>query len=877
VTRHRIAAATVLAVLLSAAAPRPLPAQERGAAALAQAVDGLGVTTRVLMIGAHPDDEDTQLLAWLARGRRVETAYLSLTRGDGGQNLIGNELGEALGAIRTEELLAARRVDGATQYFTRAYDFGFSKTAEETYRHWPKDTLLGDVVRVVRAFRPHVIVAVFSGTPRDGHGHHQVSGLLAREAYDVAGDSARFARAAYGAPWTPLKFYRSQRFQPDGATLRVNVGEYDPVLGRSFAEIAGESRSQHKSQGFGALERKGPVFTHVRREAARVGPPDAASERALFDGIDTTWTRFASVREPRLRAALDSITALVAAVQASLDVRRPGRSVPALARLYAITAALCPPRDGSVTAMGCSPLAGGAAGAPTQESADLQRTAQVGVGRALEAARLAAGVSLEAEAVREVAPDGGAPVRVVVRLHNQGDDSVRLSAPQVYDGWSDPTVTAMPSRWLATGASRTDTLTLTPRGSTQPWWLRRPRSGDWFVDPPTTDEANRQGAAASVAAAFAVAGATDVTLGVAAPIVYRYADAVRGDVSRPLAVAPAVSVTLDRPLEVVAANTALRRPVAVHLRSADTAQRQVVVRLHLPRGMSADSAARTVTLAGYDAEATVSFTVTGWMAPGRDTIGVVAESGGQTFATGYRLVDYPHIRPLRIYGPAVLTFQAIDVRVPAGLTIAYVPGVSDNVAPVLRDLGLDVTVIEPAALAAADLSRFRTVVVGPRAYEAYPEVLAQRERLLDFARAGGTLVVQYQQNEVQRPGVVPYPMTVARPHDRVTIEEAPVTVVDPTAAVLTGPNPIGRADFEGWVQERSLYMPRTFDARYQAPLEMHDPGERPNEGAILVAPLGAGTYVYTSLSLFRQLPAGVPGAARLLVNLLAAGQRPVVP
>ncbi|HEX6630712.1 MAG TPA: PIG-L family deacetylase, partial [Gemmatimonadaceae bacterium] len=291
--------AVVLAAALTAssvAAPRSLDAQERGAAALAQAVDGIGQTMRVLMIGAHPDDEDTQLITWLARGQRVETAYLSLTRGDGGQNLIGNELGEALGAIRTEELLAARRVDGGEQFFTRAYDFGFSKTAEETYRHWPKDSVLGDVVRVVRLFRPHVIVAVFSGTPRDGHGHHQVSGQLAREAYDIAGDTTRFPRAAYGVPWTPLKFYRSSRSNAQGSTLGMDVGRYDPVLGRSFSEIAAESRSQHKSQGFGQLERKGPAMSYVRREASRVdAPAEASEERSIFAGIDTTWARFAGV------------------------------------------------------------------------------------------------------------------------------------------------------------------------------------------------------------------------------------------------------------------------------------------------------------------------------------------------------------------------------------------------------------------------------------------------------------------------------------------------------------------------------------------------------------------------------------------------------
>src|SRR5687767_15031007 len=293
--------------------PGPAHAQDRGASALGAALRGLGVSTRVLVIGAHPDDEDTQLIAWLSRGRHVETAYLSLTRGDGGQNLIGNELGEALGVIRTEELLAARRIDGARQYFTRAYDFGFSKSAEETFRHWPKDSLLKDVVAVVREFRPHVIVSVFSGTPRDGHGQHQAAGILAREAYELSGD----VRSGGERAWTVSKLYRSAWFNPDAGTLRIDVGEYSPLLGRSFAEIAGESRSQHKSQAFGVLQRKGPVFTHVRREATRVAAPaDPKAERSIFDGIDTSWTRFSARHGELVRRIERDIAASRAAVRA---------------------------------------------------------------------------------------------------------------------------------------------------------------------------------------------------------------------------------------------------------------------------------------------------------------------------------------------------------------------------------------------------------------------------------------------------------------------------------------------------------------------------------------------------------------------------------
>ena len=243
---------------------------------------------RVLWIAAHPDDEDTNLIAWLARGRNVETAYMSLTRGDGGQNLIGNELGEALGVIRTEELLAARRIDGAHQYFGREYDFGFSKSADETLRHWPRDSVLNDVMTVMRAFRPHIVITTFSGTPRDGHGHHQVSAIIAREAYDRAADTVRFPVSRFGRPWTPLKLYRLARFSPQDRTLAINVGEYNPYLGLSYQEIAADSRSQHKSQGEGTLRRKGVVYDYLMREDSRVTAPPAKEEQSIFAGLDTT-------------------------------------------------------------------------------------------------------------------------------------------------------------------------------------------------------------------------------------------------------------------------------------------------------------------------------------------------------------------------------------------------------------------------------------------------------------------------------------------------------------------------------------------------------------------------------------------------------------
>jgi LmbE family N-acetylglucosaminyl deacetylase len=857
----RLLRSSILALLaLGATTAR---AQERGAAAVAGTVAGLGVTTRALIVGAHPDDEDTRLITWLARGRHVETSYLSLTRGDGGQNLIGNELGESLGAVRTEELLAARRLDGGRQYFARAYDFGFSKSAEETFRHWPKDSVLGDVVRVVRATRPHVMIAIFSGTPTDGHGHHQASGILAREAFDAAADTVRFPTRGFGPAWAPQTFYRNTSYRGhEGATHRYDAGAYDPLLGQSYAELAVVSRDQHKSQGQGGAQRKGPSIVSMRREAGRGAAADGGD---LFAGVDTTWARFRDVvTQPARRAALDSLGAAFDAVRAALDVRRPAQLLAPLARAERLLDVLC----GRDAARGPSPCGDG--DAPVA-SADLETTRRITIERLHRAVQLAAGVELEATVAREHLVIGQ-PARVTVTLHNRGTRPVRVRTMQLEGLRSAPDLLAGTGGvTVAPGASETRTGTITPTDATRPWWLRAPREGDVFAigGGASTREEWRYTSAADVIAAVEVDGAWTVA---EAPVVHRSVDPVRGDLARPAVAVPAISLTFDRTIEYARAGAPLDRTVLVRLRSADSTSRTVRVRLALPAGLTADSAARTVVLPKYDAQATVAFRVRGTLRPGAHALRAVAESNGESFAQGYQLVDYPHIRPQRLYRPAELRLQAVNVALPARASIAYVPGVGDNVAPMLAQLGLPVTVLDPAAVSETDLSRFTTIVIGPRAYEASDALAAYNQRLLDWARAGGTLVVQFGTYEYLRAGILPYPITLDRPVRRVTIEEAPVAVLDPAARVLTTPNRIGPDDWTGWVQERATYVPTTWDAAFKPAIESHDPGEPENRGALLVAPLGRGTYVYVTLALFRQLPAGNPGAARLFVNLLSARQ-----
>jgi hypothetical protein len=361
------------------------------------------------------------------------------------------------------------------------------------------------------------------------------------------------------------------------------------------------------------------------------------------------------------------------------------------------------------------------------------------------------------------------------------------------------------------------------------------------------------------------------------PVVYRYADPVLGEVVRPLAIVPAIAMTLDRAVEIAPAGASYDRPVSVTVRSSLEQAGRVRVSLRLPTGLTADSASRTIALSA-GGSGTVAFRVRGRLAAGSHQISAVAELAGSGAQNGYQLVAYPHIRPQRLYRDATIAVRAVDVTVPSGVRVTYIPGVSDNVAPVLQQLGYAVTVVTASELPTADLGATDVVVVGPRAYEANDKLVEQNPRLFEFVRRGGTMVVQYGQQQMSRPGMMPFPITVTS-NERVTEEDVPVRILDRASSLLAVPNRITDADFFGWVQERGLYMPRTFDPAYKTVVSINDPGETALDSGILVAQYGAGTYVYTTLSFFRQLPAGIPGATRLFVNLLAAGQpvRPAVP
>lgn len=875
-------AAALVPVLLLFSAPRAAVAQDRGAAALDQLLRGLPVTTRVLMIGAHPDDEDTQLLAWLSRGHQVHTAYLSLTRGDGGQNEIGNELGEALGAIRTEELLAARRLDGGQQFFSRAYDFGYSKTAEETFRQWDRGLLTGDVVRVIRAFRPHLIVAVWSGTPTDGHGHHQASGILARDGFDLAMDTVRFPVQTHGRPWEPLKFYRGAWSRNRPATMTIAVGGLDPVLGRSPAEVAGESRSQHRSQGFGQLQTRAATTTRLTREDGRVNEEaPALDEVSPFDGIDTTFARLATLAE-RTRVPLTRAGVLIDSLQRTADLRRPTALVSGLAALVAqlelarADAPRCPLVPVARRQMGTDAIPD-----CTMRDLELDTALDRLLTRARSALLEAAGVAIEATATQELLAFGDSmPVRLTV--YNRGGTTVQVDAIQMTGTSRRPIEPVV----LPPDSAVTFTRSVVGLVDHRPWWLgarenamfadsRSPADGAALISyginsslVPSVAIAEEVRRLSDVRVTLRIGGVTTTVFG--GELVHRIADPILGEQHRPVGGVPPITLSLDRGLEYVRADQPLDRRVRLTLRSHTSRARQLTLRYLLPKGVRVEGAPDSLMLAPGEVRE-IFVRLRGTLPVGRHEFGIGAASENTVYTEGISLIEYPHIRPQRLYRSSAMYLQSVPVVVPKGLIVAYVTGVSDAVAPFLRQLDIPTTVLSPDELPLLDLSRYSTVVIGPRAYEAAPELVAFNPRLLEWVRAGGTLVVQYGQFEMATPGLMPYPIALRRPAARVSIEEAPVRVLDPRARVLTWPNRITEADWGNWVQERSLYMPSEIDPRYGTPIAMNDPEEPENRGGILTTALGNGRYVYTTLSLFRQVPGGVPGGVRLIVNLLSTG------
>jgi LmbE family N-acetylglucosaminyl deacetylase len=830
----------------------------------------------VLHNAAHPDDEDSFLIARLARRDHARVAYLSINRGEGGQNVIGPELFEALGVIRSEELLQARALDGGDQLFGRVMDYGFSKRREEAGAKWSEERVLCDIVRAIRVYRPQVMVARFVGGPADGHGQHQLVGHLSPQAFDKAADPAACpSQIASGLrPWQAKKFYVSEGFMPspdNQPTLRLATGLYAPQYGRSYFEIAAQGRSQHRSQEMGMLELRGPHVSGVRLVKSHVATP--AAESHLFDGIDVTvpgLAKTAGLPAGALQAPLLAMDAAAKQALGELDADEPHKIAPYLAAgLQAARAA----RSALATLPGAS--------AEARAEADFLLLREE---REWQAALIhAAGIAVDALAADGLVAPGEA-VPVALRAYFPGSVAVQPGSArfELAAGWSAAPATPADEtdprrrRREETPSAEAHFALTAPADArpTVPYWLEQPRQGDHFEWP--ADERQGQPFGPPLALAVWPMEVAGVAVEVEAAVQHRVADPARGELRRDLNVAPALAVALDTDLHVVPASAKPQtRRIAVRLTQHARAPLSGVVRLELPKGLTATPAEAPFALTGEDQRTAVAFTVTipAGVPQGAHVVKAVATAGGASYRHGLREIAYDHIQTHRLLTEAAATVRVLDVKV-APVRVGYVMGSGDRVPDAIRRLGLDVTLLDEDFLSAGDLSRFDTIVIGVRASQVRPDFVAANGRLLDFAKAGGTLIVQYQRPDYTDRKLAPFGGLMKGPTARVTEEDAKVTLLQPEHPALSAPNRIGAADFDGWVQERSLYEFTDFGPELVPLLAAGDTGEEPGRGGYLHAKLGAGHYVYTGYAFFRQLPAGVPGAYRLFANLLSLGHAP---
>lgn len=834
------------ASLSCAAAPVALAPVE-----IQQELRSLGTTGTVLHIAAHPDDENTELITWLSLGRSYRVAYLSLTRGDGGQNELGKDFDEKLGVLRTQELLAARRLDHGRQFFTRAIDFGYSKSPEETLRFWNRDAVLGDVVRIIRQFRPDVIVTRFPIPPGSGgHGHHTASGILAVEAFKLAGDPSAYPeQLAQGLTvWQPKRVlwnsFRIGSAGPgslNGPVFKQDIGGIDPVSGQEFGTIAARSRAMHQTQGLaGAVNRArtGPNEQSFMLMAGLPGDwpgPTPAGQQAgtvpvlsdLMDGIDTTWNRYSGGTE---------IGNLVTAAITQFKADDPSASVPALLAIRPKLAAL--PSDPLVT----------------DKLAQLDRIILSCLGLKVET------TVARAEAV----PGETIQIRYAISL-------IAQNIPVLYEFTRSPALKGSVElkRDLVAGEvfeGNLNGVLLTNALLTQPYWLRADgAAGIARVDDPTLIGRPENPPAVPLTHAFIVGGQTLLVSGEPIP---QTPDAGR----QHLDVIPPVSLALGAEIYLIAPGAS--KAVTVEVTAARAGTRGVL-RLEVPAGWTVAAAPQDFRLPNVGDKAAFTFTLTAPAAGGAGRLTAVANVDGQNYSNRREELRYAHL-PVQLLQPPARARLASFPLATKGLTVGYLPGAGDSVAECIAQMGYIVRPLTGPDLTPEKLRGLDAVVIGVRAFNERTDLKDAFPGLLAWVEQGGTVIAQYNRpNGLSAATLGPYALSIEGPAPalRVTDETAPVTLLAPDHAALNTPNKINPADFDGWVQERGAYFPSKWDEeRYTALLGMNDPGEAALRSSILVAQHGQGHYVYTGIGFFRQLPAGVPGAYRLFANLVSLGK-----
>ncbi len=773
----------------------------------------------VLYVAAHPDDENTLLIAYLARGKNYRTAYLSLTRGDGGQNVLGPDFDEKLGVARTQELLAARRLDGGRQFFSRAIDFGFSKDYRETLNIWGEQDVLSDVVRVIRTFRPDVVITRFSTQPGGTHGHHTASAVLALQAFKLAGDPKAFPdQLKTLEPWQPKRILLNGR---GGGTVRMEVSGEDPVSGLSFGELAAKSRAMHKTQGFDNFRGFGggggaESFQLLAGEPAT---------NDILDGVDTTWARFPGGAD---------IGKMDGDIIAKFDAQNPAASVSDLLKLHAQLAAL----------KSTDPLV-----AEKREQLDriIQHCLGLEVETTIPQAEVVPGEKLELHQTATLRAD--IPVRWVAAKY-----------PSIKSA-SDKALVLKPNQTVSRDASE---KLPSDAPLTQPYWLREEGSAGLFhVDDPSMIGRPENAPVFPIQQIFEVGGET-ITIADQPMNVSK--DSAGKETRRKLDVIPPVILHFTSDVALFAPGSTHPVTVEVIASRPDSAG---YVRLDMPPGWAAAPLDQRFGLFKIGESNSFTFMVTAPAEASKVKLGVVAELGGKHYQNDREVISYSHI-PLQLLQPlAKVKAVSLDL-VTRGKTIGYLPGAGDSIPQNLQEMGYNVVTLDDADLTPEKLKGYDAVVIGVRAYNVRPHLAEALPGLFSYVENGGTVVAQYNRPDNRTSKIAPYDLHVS--NDRVTDETATMAFLAPDHPVLNTPNKITQADFTGWVQERGTYFPDRWDDHFTPIFACNDPGEQPLKGSLLVAQYGKGYFVYTGIVFFRELPAGVPGAYRLFANLVSLGK-----
>jgi LmbE family N-acetylglucosaminyl deacetylase len=791
----------------------------------------LNVLGSVLYIAAHPDDENTRLLAYFSKDRLYRTGYLALTRGDGGQNLIGDEQGVELGLIRTQELLSARRTDGAEQFFSRAFDFGYSKTPQETFTKWDKEKILSDVVWVIRKFQPDVIITRFPTTGEGGHGHHTASAILANEAFTAAADPNRFPeQLKYVQPWQAKRIlWNTFNFGGNNTTnndqFHFDVGGYNPVLGKSYGEIAADSRSQHKSQGFGVARSRGEAMEYFRTTGG------SSPSNDLFDDVDISWKRIKGG---------DKIQQLINTTIASFDFMQPQKSVPQLVDVYKALNALPQSywRDEKI-----------------KEVKDLIEGAS--------------GLWLEVFTNQQYAVQGDS-VKINFVLNDRLGVGAKLNdvAVDQFDSSFSSDLQKNRNFSFAKALFIPDTKEIT-----QPYWLQNKMEEGYFN---VTDQLLI--GQADVTPAYTATYNLTINGGkisFSKPVKYKFTDQVKGEVYQPVFVIPSVNV-------VTAPNILL-------FHKGESDNKEVIVQVNANKTISgkADVHARSASYdlakndslfsLGRNASQLYSFSLNNEKMYRREAdnlYGYFHSINNREDVTGYlamRSINYDHIPSIRYFYVESVKILNLDLKT-YNKKIGYIIGAGDKVPEALEEMGYDVTLLTEKELARNNLQQYDAIIAGVRAFNTNDWMIKYYDKLMNYVKNGGNYIVQYSQaNNIRGGKIGPYNFVVSG--KRITDENAAITFLKPDHPVLNFPNKITQDDFKGWIQERSIYHADRLDSNFQTILRMNDAGESPDDGALVIAKYGKGYFTYTGLVFFRELPAGVPGAYRLLANIIALNKK----